>query len=381
MTDVYIKGIEVLLPNDPIENSQIEEVLGKIEGQPSRSKAMILRNNGIKRRYYAIDPLTGRATHNNCQLTVGAIRKLCERTGLSASEIECLVCGTASPDQTIPNHAVMVHAAIGDYPCEVVSTTGVCCCGMTAFKYGYMSVATGQTRNAVATASEIISRTLRPGWITSSANKAGDLKADPIVGFDAEFLRWMLSDGAGAALLGDKPSETGNSLRVDWIDILSRAYSAEPCMYSGANKAPDGTLQGWSDSADPGLAFAQGYFNLKQDVKVLSNYVIKLGMETLDVVQKRRSLDPGSFNWFLPHLSSEYFRAPIARGLEAMSFGIPAERWFTNLDKKGNTGSASLLVMLEELLNSTRLRKGDKILCLVPESARFTYCWMQLTVV
>jgi 3-oxoacyl-[acyl-carrier-protein] synthase-3 len=381
MTPVYINAVEALLPNDPVENSQIEDVLGKIQGQPSRSKAMILRNNGIKRRYYAVDPLTGRATHSNCQLTVGAIRKLCERAQLPANEIECLACGTASPDQMIPNHAVMVHAAIGSHPCEVVSTTGVCCCGMTAFKYAYMSVATGQTRNAVATASEVISRTLRPSWITGSKQKASDLEADPIIGFDAEFLRWMLSDGAGAALLSSEPSQSGNSLRVDWIDILSRAYSAEPCMYSGAQKAPDGSLQGWPDSADPANAFKEGYFRLKQDVKVLSNYIVKLGVETLELVQRRRSIEATDFDWFLPHLSSEYFRQPVARGLQAIGFDISQEKWFTNLASKGNTGSASLLIMLEELFNSDSLRKGDKLLCLVPESARFTYCWMQLTVV
>jgi 3-oxoacyl-[acyl-carrier-protein] synthase-3 len=275
----------------------------------------------------------------------------------------------------------MVHAALGTHPCEVASTTGVCCCGMTAFKYGYMSVATGQTRNAVTTASEVISRALRPNWLAGPKHTARDLEANPIVGFDAEFLRWMLSDGAAAVLLANEPSLSGHSLRIDWIDLLSQAYSAEPCMYSGAEKAPDGNLRGWPDSEDPATAFVQGYFRLKQDVKVLSNYVVKLGVDTLEIVKHRHSLDPNSFDWFLPHLSSEYFRQPIARGMQSIGFGIPMEKWFTNLTSKGNTGSASLLIMLEELFKSGRLKNGQKILCLVPESARFTYCWMQLTVV
>lgn len=381
MTHVYINAVDAFLPNNPVENSQVENVLGRLDGQPSRSRAIILRNNGIKQRYYAIDPETGRPTHNNCQMTVAVVHKLCANAEIVPDEIECLACGTASPDQLIPNHAVMVHAEIGSHPCEVVSTMGVCCTGMTALKYAYMSVATGQTRNAVATASEVISRSLRPAWIAGSRSKASELEADPIIGFEAEFLRWMLSDGAGAALLQPEPSQRGSSLKIDWIDIQSRAYSSEACMYSGAEKGPDGVLQGWADSPDPANAFTQGYFRLKQDVKILSNNIIRLGAESLDLVRKRRQLDIESYSWFLPHISSQYFREPTARSLQAIGCDIPAHKWFTNLTSKGNTGSASMLIMLDELVKSGRLRSGEKILCLVPESARFTYCWMQLTVV
>ncbi len=381
MTDVYINAVEVVLPNTPVSNNEIEDLLGKINGQPSRSKAMVLRNNGIKQRYYAIDRNTRAITHTNHKLTAEAVSKLCRHTGLELGDLECLACGTASPDQFMPNHAAMVHADLGPAAIEIVTTTGVCCSGMTALKYAYLSVAAGATANAVSTASEVVSRSLRSEWLSRSAEASESPETDPIVGFDAEFLRWMLSDGAAAALLQNKPRKDGLSLHIDWIDILSRAHSAEACMYSGAEKLPDGTLQGGSGTADPAKAFNAGYFRLKQDVKILSNYIVRLGIETLEIVKERRSLDTSTVNWFLPHLSSEYFRKPIARGLHAIGCEIPPEKWFTNLETKGNTGSASLLIMLEELMKSGRLRAGDKILCLVPESSRFTYGWMQLTVV
>jgi 3-oxoacyl-[acyl-carrier-protein] synthase-3 len=60
---------------------------------------------------------------------------------------------------------------------------------------------------------------------------------------------------------------------------------------------------------------------------------------------------------------------------------IPEERWFTNLAAKGNTGSASFYIMLEELFASGRLRKGERILGFIPESGRFSVGWMLLTVV
>ena len=63
------------------------------------------------------------------------------------------------------------------------------------------------------------------------------------------------------------------------------------------------------------------------------------------------------------------------------NFEIPFEKWFTNLTKCGNTGSASIYIMLEELFHSDKLRKGEKILCYIPESGRFSTAFMLLEVV
>ena len=57
------------------------------------------------------------------------------------------------------------------------------------------------------------------------------------------------------------------------------------------------------------------------------------------------------------------------------------ERWFTNLKYKGNTGAASIFIMLDELFKSGKLKAGQRILFMVPESARFTFACMHLTVV
>jgi 3-oxoacyl-[acyl-carrier-protein] synthase-3 len=51
---------------------------------------------------------------------------------------------------------------------------------------------------------------------------------------------------------------------------------------------------------------------------------------------------------------------------------IPRERWFSNLTSKGNTGSASPFIMLDELFRSGRIKPGHKLLMFVPESGRFS---------
>ena len=76
----YITATSSFLPGEPVENDDIESVLGMVGGRPSRARRMVLRNNGIRRRHYVIDRTTGEATYNNAQLTAAAIRVL-EGTG------------------------------------------------------------------------------------------------------------------------------------------------------------------------------------------------------------------------------------------------------------------------------------------------------------
>ena len=73
--EVYINNTSSFLPNKPVANDEMEEYLGFINAAPSRSKAIVLRNNGIKRRFYAITK-EGTSTHTNAQMTALAIRAL-----------------------------------------------------------------------------------------------------------------------------------------------------------------------------------------------------------------------------------------------------------------------------------------------------------------
>jgi 3-oxoacyl-[acyl-carrier-protein] synthase III len=383
MGSAYITGLGVFLPNNPVDNENIENVLGLINSKPSRTKSRILRNNGIKTRYYAIDPNTGKQTHTNAQLTAEAVRVLSNKFNFSLEEIECLVCGTSGPDQLIPNHAVMVHGELECLPCEVISTSGVCCSGVTAFKYGYMSVSSGLTKNAVTTGSEVVSNALRGAYFQPEIEaKIQELETNPVIGFEKDFLRWMLSDAAAAVLINDTPRQDGISLKIEWVDIVSYANELETCMYGGGVKRTDGSLQGWRDVENPDEVWKEGYLNLKQDAKLLGQHIVDYAVnKCFSTVQAKYNLHPDEITWFLPHYSSEYFKEPLHDAFLDFGFPIPYHKWFTNLTMKGNTGSASIFVILEELMSSGKLEQGEKILCFIPESARFSYAYMLLTVV
>jgi len=380
---VYITDLAYFLPNEPVSNEQMEKLLGMVNQLPSRTRRIILRNNGIKTRYYAINPDTGETTHTNAELAAEAIRQLSPYSGFSVAEIECLCCGTSMPDQMMPGHASMVHGEIGGSPLEVVSTAGVCLSGITALKYAWMNVATGQSRNAVATGSELASSSMIAGQMKNvSAEKVAALEDDPSLSFEEDFLRWMLSDGAGAAFLSaERPADGRPALQIDWIDIYSFAHEMEACMFMGANKMEDGSLKSWRQY-EPMEAIRQGVFNVKQDVKLLNAEIIPTSAaRAMPLVMEKRGLKAEQVDWFLPHYSSKYFRKPLKEGLDQVGMNIPEERWFTNLTDKGNTGSASFYIILEGMLKSGKLKKGEKLLCFIPESGRFSIGYMQMTVV
>ncbi|MBL7104691.1 MAG: hypothetical protein ISS18_10200, partial [Bacteroidales bacterium] len=198
MPDVYITRISNFLPNESVSNDEMEKYLGLINKQPSKSKKIILRNNGIKSRYYAINR-EGKATHTNSEMASLAIKKLFNDNPDEIKDIDLLSCGTSSPDQMMPSHGVMVQGWLPETDnIEVVSLAGVCCSGMHAFKYAFMSVKLGEKTKVVSTGSERLSRILRSEQFEEEVQHLIELEKNPYIAFEKDFLRWMLSDGAGA---------------------------------------------------------------------------------------------------------------------------------------------------------------------------------------
>ncbi len=378
---VYINNIAAFLPNQPVSNEAMESVLGQVGERPSRVRKLILRSNKITSRHYAVNPDTGTATHSNAELAAEAIRKLGEQ-GCAVDEIELLACGTALPDQLMPNHALMVHGELGIPACEVIATAGICLAGMMSLKYGYLSILSGQIKNAVATGSENVSSMMRGSSFTKEIDsRVAQLEKNPVIALEKDFLRWMLSDGAGAVWMSDRPNSEGLSLQVDWIYQKSYANELEACMYAGADKCEDGSLKGWRQYL-PHELLEQSIFPIKQDVKLLNEKIVEYTVTKplLELVVQGK-VDAGKVDWFLPHYSSGFFRDKVYEGMLAAGCDIPQAQWFTNLSSKGNTGSASIYIILEELFNSGRLNKGERLLCFVPESGRFSTAFMHLSVV
>ena len=376
----YITNLSAFLPNDPVPNEEMESVLGMVNGQPSRARRIILRSNGIKTRHYVIDPETGAATHTNAQLTAEAIRGLANGR-FRLEDTDLIACGTTFADQLVPSHASMVHGELGIPPCETLATSGVCISSTSAMKYAMLGVAGGEFRHAVSAGSETPSVVMHArNFEPESDAQLDSLESNGAMAFQKDFIRWMLSDGAGAALIEPEPAPEGLSLRLEWITERSYANEQPACMYGGAEKLDDGRLRGWP-AYDPNEWAPRSVFTLKQDVKQLNEHVMYYTVERpLRELARLKGLEPGDIDYFLPHYSSHYFRERVHEHMVKADFDIPFERWFTNLYTRGNTGAASIYIMLEELFRSGRLQPGQRLLCYVPESGRFSTAWIHLTV-
>lgn len=371
MKAVYITSLGSYLPNAPISNSEMEDYLGKINGKASTVKDRILKQNGIQQRHFALDKQQ-KSTHSNADLATEAIRNALSKSKLRASEIQLLSTGTTQGDLPLPGFASMVHSKLDFSTCEIANLTSVCASSIMALKNAVAQLKNGEHENAICVGSELASRLFK-----ASRFEAQQM---PSIPFDTEFLRWMLSDGAGAMVLENKPNEDQLSLKVEWIELKSHANQYPLCMYTGKNDNKNEEELTWLDYPDYESASKAGAINLKQDIRLL-NKVVETGVaHYFELIDKGR-IQPKAIDWLCCHYSSEYFKAPIKELMEKGGGIIPDEKWFSNLTTKGNTGAASLFIMLEELMYSGKLKEEQQILCMVPESGRFISSFMQLTVV
>ncbi len=378
MRPVYITRLSKFLPNDPVSNDEMERILGMVNGKPSKARSIVLRNNGIKTRYYAFRD--GKSTHTNAEMSANAIKGLFDDT-LTIDNLDILAVGTSSPEQIIPSHGSMVHGVLDiKKRVELISAMGTCCSSIQALKYAYMAIASGMAETAAGCGSEKMSTWMHASRFEPEAENLSKLEENGYIAFEKEFLRWMLSDGAAAALVQSKPNDTGLSFRIDWLETTSYANELDTCMYAGAIKNENGILTGWNDV--PIEAWKnKSVFSVKQDTKMLAEHIVQKGGEFLQSLMLKYNLSSEKIDYFLPHMSSEFFKKPIQDNLNTIGLEITSDKWFYNLPKVGNVGSASAYMMLEEMLNNNMVKKGDRILVMVPESARFSYAYMYLTVV
>lgn len=115
-----------------------------ISGVNSRVKNIVLRQNGIKQRYYALNTKQ-EMTHTNADLAVQSIHRLLKEH-LSTKDINLLTCATASPDQVLPSHASMVHGLLKNKPMEIFSASGICLSCIQAFKVAYWGILVGEKK-------------------------------------------------------------------------------------------------------------------------------------------------------------------------------------------------------------------------------------------
>ena len=399
LSQAYITSTGTFLPGEPVDNESIEDKLGYVHGKPSKLKKRILSSNGIITRHYALDN-EQRSTYQNKDLAASAAKDCLSMAEIDDKAIDLLAVASTQGDLPLPGLASLVQAELGIGPLEIITTHGVCSASMMALKSACNQVRLGEKKNALVIGSELASRLLKKSRYEAVANLKIDL--------ESEFLRWMLSDGAGAFLVQPRPRWRGLSLKIEWIEIVSFASHYDLCMSCGTNdqslwtksenggekvlalvgggteKMQEQTVKtrdwSWQDYVTYADAEANGALLIRQNLKLLED-VVKVGVDGFLKLINEGKISASEIDHFVCHYSSHHFKGRILDLLKLAGALIPEEKWFTNLYTKGNTGCASIFIALDELFKSGKLEAGQTVFCVVPESGRFANAYMKLKVV
>jgi 3-oxoacyl-[acyl-carrier-protein] synthase-3 len=371
---VFITGTGAFLPGEPVSNERMEDHLGRISGRDSLLGRRALRWNGVEGRHYAMQP-DGTATHTNAAMSALAVRAALRTADLERGDLTYLAAATTQGDYLVPGHATAVHAELGPGAMEIASFQSVCGSSLMAAKAAWLSVRAGEHKVAAACAGEFSSRWFRPGFYEGTAlvDAKGRLRAE------ADFLRFTLSDGGGAVIMEPRARPGAPALKVRFIDIVSMADRFDPCMWAGAAVETRADLNtAWSHTG-PRAAHAAGAIALLQDFELLKRVIRGWVGCYLEKVDAGRIV-PAAVDHLLFHYSAKSLRAEVVSLLKETAGMIPEEKWFSVLREKGNTGSASIWIMLDSLMQTGHVKKGERILCVVPESGRALIGFMELEV-
>lgn len=366
--NVYLNSVGSFLPGPAINNEEMDAYIGSVNPQSSRIKRRILAENGILSRHYGINK-EGQTVFSSADLAQKAIEDALAKTKYKINDIPFLSSATVGADLAAPGFANLIQGQMRAAPMQTMSFQGICASGIAAIKAAAQVVELGEFKRSVAVAAEFPSRLFKASRFQMTEEN---------IDFDSHFLRWMLSDGAGATLFEYNPNETGISLKLDWIHLKSFSGDYPTCMQIGSPwNQPKKSYLDFSSLAE---AEKNGSFLLRQDIRLLPN-MFDVGMSEFIELTLSQDLEMRNVDYFLCHYSSEKFSDVVKTVLDKAGLSIPTDRWFSNLKTKGNTGAASIFIMLEEFLKTHELKAGQKILCFIPESGRFTVSYLMFEVV
>jgi 3-oxoacyl-[acyl-carrier-protein] synthase III len=237
---VYLTATGAFYPGEPVDNAHIDEFVAPLNGTSPRLKRRILAENGIERRYYATGP-DGQTRFGAARMAIEAIRDCLGRADVDLHDVDMLCTGTSGGDATLPGFANMVQGELGAPPMTVSSHAGVCAAGLAALQHAAMALESGRAARALVATSEVPSRLF--------------------------FLRWMLSDAAGAWLLESAP-RGAQSLKLVGVHLRSFSGDYPVCMQVGLSAAADRSYLDYESFA---AAETDGAYALRQNIRLLPN--------------------------------------------------------------------------------------------------------------
>ncbi|MCC6903686.1 MAG: ketoacyl-ACP synthase III [Polyangiaceae bacterium] len=305
-----IAGTGAYVPERVMTNASLETLV-------DTSDEWIRERTGIKERRIAAE---GEAASD---MAVQAARRALEAAGLTPADLDMIIVGTISADMPLPACAAFVQQKLGCPGIPAFDVAAACAGFVYAMSIGDQFIRSGAHRNVLVIGVELLSRVLN--W----KDRATCV---------------LFGDGAGAAVLTPAGDDGRGVLSTRLYTDATLAESL--CIPAGGSKEPL-TAAGIEEARDKVHMVGGDIF------KVAVRNLTSASREALEVA----GLEPKAVDWVVPHQANMRIITQVAQRLD-----IPLDRFVLNIERYGNTSSASIPIALDEGVRDGRIQPGNTVL-------------------
>ncbi len=317
---VKISAIEMFVPERRLTNQDLEKMV-------NTTNDWILERTGIHNRYIVEK---GQAASD---LGAGAIRKLCAKRGIEPADIDMIVVPTVTPDMFFPSTACVIQEKIGAKKAWGFDLLGACSGFIFALSVAEKYVRTGLHDKVVVVGAEVMSS---------------------IIDYTDRATCVLFGDAAGAALL--EPAADDEVGLVDFLTRCDGAGGKYLYMPGGGSLNPPS-----HETVDKKMHYVH------QEGRQVFKFAVTEMAAISEEILKKHNMTADQLKLYVPHQANMRIISACAERL-----GLRDDQVIVNIDRYGNTTSATIPICLYEASQEGRIRKGDYIV-LASFGAGFTW--------
>jgi 3-oxoacyl-[acyl-carrier-protein] synthase III len=298
------------VPEKVITNQDLEQIV-------ETTDEWIRSRTGIEERHVAADPKETSAT-----LGIAAARKALAVADLPPHKIDLVICATSSPEHIFPATACIIQDAIGATNAGAYDLSAACSGFVYALSMARGAVLAGDAEYVLVVGAETLSRMV--DWTDRNTCV-------------------LFGDGAGAVLIAASDVPGG----IMAVDLGSDGSGADTLTIPAGGSAMPASLE----------TVSTGSHYIQMDGKAVFRFATRVMAEATRRVLKRAGLTPDDVDLIIPHQAN----VRIIQNSVLHQLKIPAEKVMVNVQKYGNTSTASIPIALCEALEAGRIEPGDNL--------------------
>ncbi|MDA3953904.1 MAG: 3-oxoacyl-ACP synthase III family protein [Bacteroidales bacterium] len=359
-SEIFVKliGTGSYLPGKPISIEEVDYYLGELTEAPLKIQKWLRRMKDLMSEmlevdfyHYAIDPKTREFTDDNITMSVKAAQQAIKKAGLKPIDIDLIVYGSAHQDQ-MPTASVRIQEALGIEQCGELSIHANCTSAYKSLLVASDFIQSGRYKNALVISSSMSSSELRAEYYNQSIVKKEEL-----------FLRYFLSDGAGALVL-QAADEKKDGLFVEHTYMESIGGKKPSAML---NKRPAYYM-------NPKDEYELGYHHLAQmfNEQLRTHFHDEDGSVFLKGLKRmlyKYPIDLNELKYFQVNFPSKHISELIMD--ECDELGISRETLYTKMSTMGYAGPPMAFISIDKIISEEKLYPNDLILSFVTEVSKF----------